>query len=529
MPHIRFTLIGLLPWIALPAMAQTQPVTASTETGGGLQTAVFQTPAGTIRANLPDDVAAGDTISGTVTAEPSGSNPEERSANSATLTGYVVEIEHHPASPKERRLSWLVPPTANALSVLLRDPAGHVVSHRTIPVAPQAAPDPAQVPAAPDDFDMPSVGQPMRSYAINGRFTGDARNTAVSLGGKPAEVLAESPRRAVFQVPDGITGSTRIELRERDLALAQNFRVLQVILAGNTDLIRGQRSELTIKVSGLQGITEPAEMTLANTSPGVVLISGAQVQHFQIAPREVGPDGVYLTTRTMTGVMRGAFNISAFVREQPLDRFDTRRTVAATLARWQENTGIAISSRAQVLIERSVRDAKNELNRLLKAQSERAAPQSLVSALVRSYCFQLRDYQRGILTAAAPASPPSPARSTLVHAFLGAPAAGPQSITEQDVAKHSFADFLSRLVATLSGSMELAEMEVCSEPDAALIVIDSKRMGSTNASFVVSLGHHEVSINGPAKSCNIKATAGQDQIVSCPKNASCKLKRPNGS
>jgi PEGA domain len=123
----------------------------------------------------------------------------------------------------------------------------------------------------------------------------------------------------------------------------------------------------------------------------------------------------------------------------------------------------------------------------------------------------------------------SPPRSPFVYAFQTAPAAGSQTITEQEVARHSFADFLSRLMATLSGSMELAEMEVCSEPDAALIVIDSKRMGSTNASFVVSLGHHQVSINGPAKSCNIKANAGQDRIVSCPKNASCKLKRSNGT
>src|SRR5215470_20128516 len=51
----------------------------------GLCTASFTTPQGIIRVNLPDDMAAGDTISGTVTTEPTGQNDAERAQNLTEL------------------------------------------------------------------------------------------------------------------------------------------------------------------------------------------------------------------------------------------------------------------------------------------------------------------------------------------------------------------------------------------------------------------------------------------------------------
>ena len=51
------------------------------------------------------------------------------------------------------------------------------------------------------------------------------------------------------------------------------------------------------------------------------------------------------------------------------------------------------------------------------------------------------------------------------------------------------------------------------EPNAA-ITIDSKRMGTTNASFVISMGHYQVLISVPRKSCNVNTVGGQDRLVS---------------
>ena len=65
----------------------------SSETDSGLYTVTIDTAHGKIRVNLPDDMAAGDTISGTVIAEPSGTNAEERRKNTDELNGYVVEVK----------------------------------------------------------------------------------------------------------------------------------------------------------------------------------------------------------------------------------------------------------------------------------------------------------------------------------------------------------------------------------------------------------------------------------------------------
>lgn len=71
---------------------------AEVKSGHGLQTATFDTAQGKIRVYLPDDMAAGDTISGTVIAEPKGGTDEERRRNADTLNGYVVEIQGMRAS-----------------------------------------------------------------------------------------------------------------------------------------------------------------------------------------------------------------------------------------------------------------------------------------------------------------------------------------------------------------------------------------------------------------------------------------------
>src|SRR5262249_5792964 len=61
-----------------------------TKTANGLFVSTFDTPQGKIKVNLPDDMAAGDTISGTVDIEPAGKNDAERAQNQTELNGEVV-------------------------------------------------------------------------------------------------------------------------------------------------------------------------------------------------------------------------------------------------------------------------------------------------------------------------------------------------------------------------------------------------------------------------------------------------------
>ena len=67
-------------------------IKAKVETKDGLETVAFDTINGMVQVNLPDDMAASDTISGTVVTEPKSENKEEIASNQDELNGYVVEI-----------------------------------------------------------------------------------------------------------------------------------------------------------------------------------------------------------------------------------------------------------------------------------------------------------------------------------------------------------------------------------------------------------------------------------------------------
>jgi hypothetical protein len=64
-----------------------------------LTVVTFKVDSGTIKVYLPDDMAAGDTISGTVIAEPRGATAEDRSRSKGLLNGFVVEIGDKPTEP----------------------------------------------------------------------------------------------------------------------------------------------------------------------------------------------------------------------------------------------------------------------------------------------------------------------------------------------------------------------------------------------------------------------------------------------
>ena len=96
------TLIAYNPLLIAKVTGQGQ-ITATAKIGDGLNTTVFDTPNGKISVNLPEDMATGDTLSGTVIAEPVGQTAKEKEENEDELNGYVVEIKkaQEPAPPKE--------------------------------------------------------------------------------------------------------------------------------------------------------------------------------------------------------------------------------------------------------------------------------------------------------------------------------------------------------------------------------------------------------------------------------------------
>src|SRR6266849_6852518 len=112
-------------YLAPAAHVQESSAKASLQTRGGLQVATFDTLQGRVIVNLPDDMAAGDTISGTVVAEPKGSTDDERAKNLAVLQGYVIEMKQTQPSATGRGFSFSSPLSASGFTIQLPPyPAG---------------------------------------------------------------------------------------------------------------------------------------------------------------------------------------------------------------------------------------------------------------------------------------------------------------------------------------------------------------------------------------------------------------------
>jgi len=139
------------------------------------------------------------------------------------------------------------------------------------------------------------------------------QSDSVSDGFGLLRTLAESPRKIVFESPTNVTGPMGIMVKEGDGPPTMGtYRNVGVNLsAPKTNLMRGERTTLTVEVRGLEGIKEDAPLQL--DSKGVITMEGGNFQNLRIRPQEVQPGGRYTTTRAITGQQAGAFTVTATV------------------------------------------------------------------------------------------------------------------------------------------------------------------------------------------------------------------------
>lgn len=275
----------------------------------GLYVIKFRTPHGLININLPDEMAAGDTISGTVVAEPSGKNETERAKNQAELNGYVLEVAGQRTTVGDQNFTCNIPSalTAKAKNIVLSY-QGRSVADTAIPVSP--AP-----PLEPRQFTLPTGGQQGRLIQIKGPCDGVfSPQDYVKVGETILPPLAKSPRSLVVRNTSEVAGPTNIDFHENGVAMQCPFRNIGVQLsAPKLTLLRGESTTLHVVILGLRGITGDQSLELDDTTPSVITMSGGNVQHVTIQPGEVGPDGTYSTERTLTAIMAGSFGVTATV------------------------------------------------------------------------------------------------------------------------------------------------------------------------------------------------------------------------
>lgn len=282
-----------------------------TKVQGDLRIATFDLPQGKITVYLPDDMMAGDTISGTVLPTPKGDG-RIAEQNGATLTGYVVTVEGSRPKRSSGPPTWAIPAGVAAVTIAVTKPDGGVVATASCPVTPPGYLD------NPSKFETDPINMAAAPNQIRGPFDGDSGNTKVGIGGEPATIVAETPRSCVAMGAPAKPGPTTIVVADNDqqASLPCNLVQIQMSIPKQT-LMSGEKTTLTVQVSGLQGVAAseyPIPCEITNQTPSIVRIEslaatpmpGGQAFAFGVQPNMVR-NGVANLSIGLVGVHPGQF------------------------------------------------------------------------------------------------------------------------------------------------------------------------------------------------------------------------------
>jgi hypothetical protein len=290
--------------LVIAAAANTASGQTVNDVGNGLQTAEFTTPNGKVTVYLPSDIRAGDTISGTVVAQPNGKTEAERSVNMSALRGVVVSSGGSKANPGQ----GIYATAAIGIVKLTMESAGGLPQSTQIPVKP-AAP-------VPNAFTPDPVAEVGKVCEIPGPFDGNYANTVTKIGEMPVTTLAESTRGSYGLVPaDCGLGKQTLSITEGDQQFSADVHTAKVSLVGTEKMHTGEKGDVSIEIRGLDLCGTPVSITLENRSRQTVDITwpGASRQGntfvYVANPSEESTGGVMSFALGMTALAPGGFEL----------------------------------------------------------------------------------------------------------------------------------------------------------------------------------------------------------------------------
>jgi hypothetical protein len=296
---------------ALVVALQQAPAFAQA-TVSGIVVTEFEAPQGRFQIYLPQDMAAGDTLSGMVYTEPRGTG-SEREANEKVLQGVVVSIDSDMATRDGTRIVLRAIDRSHRLSRSLRATIGTTTYSAPLQL------DPARRDVTPR-FRIPEVSPAGRPMTIVGTFDGDNGTTNVSVGGKAASVLVETPRTCVVSPDPSFVGRKSVSVSDGGRAGDGTVVLPKISLsAGKTALARGETTKLTVRVEGLEGLASgayPIPIELRNETPSIINL--ARYTNFGIEQSAVS-DGVFTRSFDITATSAGSFVVTGVLFMVKLD------------------------------------------------------------------------------------------------------------------------------------------------------------------------------------------------------------------
>ena len=245
----------------------------------GLTTVLFHQAKGTITIYLPDDIRPGDMISGSFKAEPAAGNAkqQQKALNELLKSKLKIGDPSNPGQVAEALAQRYQADIGGGFIRIKQAGLPFTISltdatNKTLSVPINSKPlivNPGN--AAPKCVLPPHVlaGAPLR---ITGPFDGDIGNTSCRLNNEPVPVLAESPRACIVNISATLTGEQTMQVKEtggntceRKIAMVE-----LKVSAPKTNLLKGEKTVLTVQVNGLQGLQDTAILKLENKTTGIV-------------------------------------------------------------------------------------------------------------------------------------------------------------------------------------------------------------------------------------------------------------------
>lgn len=282
----------------------------------GLQRAIFTLPlGGKIYVNLPQDLMPGGTVSGTVITEASGKTEAEKDASNTELRNYVVEIAGQKIPDAGKPFALKVPASSplSALAIVLFD-HGREAAKAELPMVLQPS-------ASTREFRLPTFANMGGLIKVDCPCDGVVADTDyIEIAGKRLLPLAESTgSKIAFNTSDAV-GPTEIEVGEHGQVVKGRLHNLSIKLsAPKTNLLKGEKTKLTVAVTGLEDLKEAVPLRLENKSPGTMTMAPSNVQELTIKPADVRPGGRFTTQRTLIGIRVGDFHIEGTVSRREED------------------------------------------------------------------------------------------------------------------------------------------------------------------------------------------------------------------
>lgn len=359
---------------------------------------------------------------------------------------------------------------------------------------------------------------------ILGPFSGDLRNTVVTVGSEKAEIIAESSSGVLFRPPQQLSGPQEVTVTEQGATATSLIHLLNIQFESVAVRDPSKNEEVRVTVSGLSAIAMPLRMLAATCSlswgTNLRLLNGQKAGRFPqctsisterreylIRSEGISPSGVWYQNVTLRrlhqrgepadGLLDAFYGKAgdepriAFDVQPIFDRKVDAAAISSSIGSWQNITETKLSA---LLADRVRRDFNQQLSLLEQYaddfQGSLTHANDFVESVVRLYLYEVRQKASGKQELAG---------SGRFRLFAQAPRTSGYAKTMNE-APYKVARFLKEMRERYL--LNLGWVEFRSEP-ARMQVREGETKFLTETADVVSFspGRHSIVVEGFGQHC----------------------------